>query len=229
MRLIGIIGLTGLVSPIGFLAFAQSAPEFLISWRAVNYVPADYRGKILPSKSGRVEIGFDLIDKNKIADLSRRNISWYLDGDLLKSGPGLKTAEFTSSNNLDKAVRIAVSGYAASDLEETFLIPATEPEVIIDTKTPAKFARNQNSLPVKNYTFEARPFFFNVDSLSNLKFSWRVNNQPTEGTPANPEFLNLNLQSPGTPQETELGVAVGVTNLTNQLELASKLLNFVIR
>ena len=59
--------------------FAQAAPEFLVSWRAVGYVPPDYQGKILPNKNSRVEMGFDLIAQNKIADLSRYNISWFLD------------------------------------------------------------------------------------------------------------------------------------------------------
>ena len=233
-KFIGLIGLIGLIGSIGFSAVAQSAPEFMISWRAINYVPADYQGKILPSKSSRVEISFDLVDKNKIADLSGKNISWYLDGDLLKSGLGAKTVQFASPNNLNKTIRIAVSGYTANDLEESFLIPSAEPEVVIDAKTPATFARNQNLLPVKNHTFEARPFFFNVNNLNGLKFDWRINNKSAEGLPGqenpeNPEFLALNLQSSGAPRETELGVAVGVSNLGNQLELGSKSINFVIR
>ena len=64
-KIIGLIGLIGLISPI---VYAQASPEFLISWRAVNYVPADYQGKILPSKSSPIEAGFDLVDKNKIVD-----------------------------------------------------------------------------------------------------------------------------------------------------------------
>src|SRR3989338_4500294 len=82
-------------------AKAQTPPEFLVSWRALNYVPADYQGKIFPTKSTRVEAAFDLIDKNKVADLSRNEIAWYLNNNFLRSGVGLKTIAFDVPNNLD--------------------------------------------------------------------------------------------------------------------------------
>lgn len=92
-----------LVFSFPLLAFGQTAPEFLVSWRASNYVPADYQGKILPSKNSAVEIGFDVIDKNKIADLSRHNINWFLGDNLIRSGVGLKKIAVSLNNNLAQA------------------------------------------------------------------------------------------------------------------------------
>ncbi len=208
---------------------AQTAPEILVSWKAVNYVPADYQGKILPSNSSRMEAGFDLIDKNKIADLSKSNISWFLGGNLLNSGIGLKNITFNIASSLNQTMRITVSGYKENDLDYIFPIPVTNPEVVIDTKTSVKTLKNQNYLPLKSYIFEARPFFFNVSNLKELGLKWRLNNRLVEGQAENPEFLKLNLESEGTPKETGLNLSIGASNLFNKLELASKVLNFIVK
>ena len=208
---------------------AQTAPEILVSWKAVNYVPADYQGKILPSNSSRMEAGFDLIDKNKIADLSKSNISWFLGGNLLNSGIGLKNITFNIASSLNQTMRITVSGYKENDLDYIFQIRVTNPEVVIDTKTSVKTLKNQNYLPLKSYIFEARPFFFNVSNLKELGLKWRLNNRLVEGQAENPEFLKLNLESEGTPKETGLNLSIGASNLFNKLELASKVLNFIVK
>lgn len=217
-----------LLSVAGY-ANAQTAPEFLVSWRAINYVPADYQGKILPSKSSRVEVGFDLIDKNKIADLSKSAVSWFLDENRITYGAGLKTANFNVNSGLNQTVRITVSGYAQNDLDYVFLLPVVNPEVVIDTKTPTKTLRNQNWLPFKNYDFEARPFFFNISDTSMLQFKWRINNDLVEGAPENTALLKLNLQSEGAPKETQMTISAGASNTLNQLEFASKIMNFIVK
>ena len=226
-KIIGLIGLIGLIGPI---VYAQASPEFLISWRAVNYVPADYQGKILPSKSSPIEAGFDLVDKNKIVDLSKYDISWYLNGNFLQSGLGLKKINFAMASNLDQTMRITVFNYKNNDLDQIFLIPAAKPEIIISTKTPNdRTTRNQMRISLQNYTFEARPFFFNVGNLNDLRFQWKVNDKMVEGAPANPEFLGLNLASEGTPRETELKLTLNASNIANPLELAGKLINFIVK
>jgi len=209
--------------------FAQAAPEFLVSWRAVGYVPPDYQGKILPNKNSRVEMGFDLIAQNKIADLSRYNISWFLGSKKVASGIGLKTFSLNLNNSQNGLIRITVSNYNGSDLDHHFLLPLAEPEVIIDTKTPLETLRNQIHLALKNYLFEARPFFFNVRNLDELRFNWRINNALVSGNPQNPEFLELNLTSQGTPEESELNVSVGINNPANILELGSRAMKFVVK
>lgn len=224
--LISPIGLIGLISPIGL--FAQTAPEFLVSWRASSYVPADYQGKVLPSSGSRVDIGFDLVDKNKTVDLSRRNITWFLGQNFLRSGVGLKKLSVDLTDNRTQTVRITVGDYNNEDLDHVFLLPVAEPEAIISVKTPYETARNQTFLPLKNHLLEARPFFFNVSSLGGLQFKWRINGNLVSGEAESPNFLNLDLASEGAPQLTEVNVSLGVSNLLNDLELAGKSLNFVI-
>ena len=208
---------------------AQTAPEILASWRAINYVPADYQGKILPSNTSRIEAGFDLIDKNKMADLSKNNISWFLGGNLLNSGIGLKNINFNIASNLNQVVRITISGYKENDLDYIFPIPVANPEIIIDTKTSIKTLKNQKYLPLKSYIFEARPFFFNVSNLKELSLKWRLNDRLVEGQAENPEFIKLNLESEGTPKKTELNLSISASSLFNKLELASKVLNLIVK
>src|SRR3989344_898006 len=208
---------------------AQTTPEILVSWRAINYVPADYQGKILPSNSSRMEAGFDLIDKNKISNLSQSNISWFLGGNLLNSKIGLKNINFDIANSLNQTMRITISGYKENDLDYIFPIPVTNPEIVIDAKTSIKTLKNQKYLPLKSYTFEARPFFFNVSNLKELGLRWRLNDRLIEGQAENSEFLKLNLESEGTPKETEISLSIGANNLFNKLELASKVLNFIVK
>ena len=211
-------------------SFAQTTPEFLVSWRAINYVPADYLGKILPSKSSRVEAGFDLIDNKKLIDLSKINVSWYLNGQLLNSGTGLKTATININSDLAQTIRITVSSYKGADIDQTFLLPVVKPEIVINTKLiNTDNAGNRMRLTPKNHLFEARPFFFNVNNLRELGFRWRVNDKLIEGISGTPEFLSLNLESPGSPTETELTVSSGINNLFNQLEFAGKSLNFIVK
>src|SRR3989338_5844802 len=73
-------------------SFAQtSSPRVLLTWQAKNYVPAGYLGKALPSPSSIVTASVEIIDQGKIADLSKNNVYWYLNGSLVGSGVGKKT------------------------------------------------------------------------------------------------------------------------------------------
>lgn len=217
------------IAAFASVVYGQSAPEFLVSWRAASYAPSDYQGKILPSNGSRVEVGFDLIDKNKIVDLSRQNISWFLGNNFLRSGVGLKKLTLNLTDNRAQTIRITIGNYNNEDLDHLFLLPVVEPDAIISVKTPYETARNQTFLPLKNHLLEARPFFFNVGNLNELQFKWRVNGNSVSGTAENPNFLNLNLESQGAPQLTEITVSLGVSNLLNELEIAGKSLNFIIK
>lgn len=205
------------------LIFAQTPPEFLVSWKAINYVPANYRGKILPSDSTPIEISFDLISGNKIVDVSKKEISWTINARTFASGTGMKKIRFNSKNK-GQSVRITVFDYNGADLDKFLDIPVTIPEVALDAKIP-----NNNPLGLKSYLFLARPFFFNVSSLKQLIFNWKVNDQTTGGSVENPEALNLNLKSLAQPAETDLTISVSAQNAFNDLEFGAKRLNFKVK
>ncbi len=208
---------------------AQTAPQFLVSWKAVNFVPSDYSEKILPSNGSRIEISFDLIDKNKIVNLSGYEISWFVNNEVVAQKNGLKSINFTASGNNSQTVRIAISGYNDSELENSVTIPLTNPKIIIDARQPVKYALNRTELPLKNHIFEMRPFFFNVNSLSELELKWRLNGNLIATDPENPEFAALDLKSEGKPKQTELNLSASASNRSNILELAAKTINYLVR
>jgi len=222
IKFIGLMGLISLLGLIGLakLASAQSAPEFIVSWRAASYVPSDYQGKILPSKSTAIEMGFDLIDNGKIADLSRSQITWVTNNKEIKSGLGAKNAVI-SNNGSEQLIRVSVD-YKNSFIEETFSIPSAKPEIIVDTKLSG------NSLSLRDYMFSALPYFFNINNLSELLFSWSNNGKTISGEAENPDILKISLASEGLPQKTSLNISASASNLYNPLEMAGKSLNLII-
>ncbi|MBU6141790.1 hypothetical protein KGO95_01555 [Patescibacteria group bacterium] len=216
---------------LALTANAQTAPEFMVSWKALDYVPADYIGKTLPTQTTQVEAAFDVIDQGKIVDVSKNMINWYDNNALIAAGIGLKTFKLTPSSTQSDTIRIAVSNYNANgDISTSFLVPIVKPEVAVSVPTPtANLYRNRTALAPQPYLLEARPFFFNATSLSGLTFSWQVNNTSPTGNPGNPNFLTLDLSSQGTPQETDITLSAGVTNTGNQLELGSRMLNLIVQ
>ena len=199
----------------------QSQTQFLVSWKAINYVPADYLGKIFPSQGTPIEVSFDLVDKNKIIDLSKYQIYWNLDNSPLTSGLNLKSVQFkaTQYGGNSHSLRITVANYNNDNLDYIIDIPTSLPESVIDTRS------NQGTFSLGNYLLRIRPFFFNVTSLQNLTFDWLVNSKPAEGVKDNPSFLGLNLESPGKQtQQTQLIISADVKNFFNQLETASKIM-----
>ncbi|MDE2001620.1 MAG: hypothetical protein KGI60_03610 [Patescibacteria group bacterium] len=212
------------------IADAQTAPQFMVSWRALNYVPGDYVGKTFPSLNSPVEAGFNLINNGKLIDVSRYVISWYVDDNLVASGKGLTAVRLDTPSTQNELVRVVIGNYNGSDISDTFLVPVLNPEVNLSAQTPnANTALNRIALSATSHLFEARPFFFNAASLNNLRFTWDVNGQQTSGSAADPNFLSLDLTSQGTPQQKELTVTAGVSNLLNQLEIGAGSLNFVVQ
>lgn len=214
---------------IGILAFgiwnfgeAQTALEFLISWRAANYVPASYQGKNFPINATPIEIGFDLVESGKIINLAANEVRWFLDGDLFKSGNGLRTIRFNSKSS-SQQIRILITNYKGANLEKIFFIPAQTPQLIIDTRLP------NASAGLGKYRLEALPYFFNIFSLPELKFDWSINNQPAGGGAENPEILDLNFSSESAPAETKVRISAIVSNRFNPIELSSESVELTIK
>lgn len=225
----GLLILTLNLRDVNF-ADAQTAPEFMVTWKALNYVPSDYLGKTLPSASSFVEAGLDILDKGKTADLSRNIISWYANNSLIRSGVGLRTIKYNIGTAQSQILRVVIADYNGAEISDSFLIPVQKNELVISPKTPNNnLLRNRTKLSASSHTMEARPFFFNTNDLSGLKFSWKINDQVVPGTAGNPNFLSLDLKTDGTPQETELSISAGVSNLSNPLELGNRTFNFIVK
>lgn len=204
--------------------------EFLISWRAVNFVPSDYRGKIIPSKNSIIEISFDLLDSNgKFVDVSKQQINWNIDRNSFRSGMGLKSIITTFDKASAKLIEIELPNYSDKTYTGAYLnkfinIPAVSPEVVINAPYPNK------TIGIRQNAFQAIPYFFGISSLSQLKFEWEVNGKKMDSDPNYPSILALDLASQGSPESgANAMIKVLAKNITDQLEFASRSINLDIK
>ena len=194
---------------------AQTNSQVLITWQAQNFVPAEYPGKILPSPGTNIKLGLEVIKENKLQDLSKINIRWYLDGKLLTQGLGLKETNFFVNKGATYSHFVRAVIIDKQEISGTADIPIINPRVVIESPSP-----DSNSIPLGKNIFQALPYFFNTANLQELIFNWSVNNQTIKGT----NLLELEITSP-IPLNQNLNIKVTAQNLNNDLEFASKEIN----
>lgn len=199
-------------------ASAQTAPQFLITWRSHNYAPSWYQGKVLATRGSWVDVSFDLIDNGKIVDLSKKKIRWYVNDDLRRNeddGLGIKNYYFGVDDYArdDIEVRIVVVDYAENEIGQMVIIPLANPEAVID----APYSGNR--VPSGTSIFKAYPFFFDINDLSKLSFDWMVNGRPAESASENADALKLNIDKLA-PSGFGIDVRATIKNLADEMEFA---------
>ncbi len=201
-------------------ASAQTAPEFLVSWRAHSLVPASYAGKIFPTKNSPIDVGVDIVDGTAIADISGKEIIWSSDNALDESGIGKKNVQFKASATpgTDQIIRITVKNYKGRDVETVVVIPVAAPEAVIEQQNPQG--------RIGSNAFRAVPYFFSAGSVQNLNFEWRVDNRPLE---AKSDAIDLDLSSQGGTSDALINLSVFINNLLNPLEFAKRLLSIQVK
>ncbi|MBI5079469.1 hypothetical protein HZB06_02245 [Candidatus Wolfebacteria bacterium] len=210
-------------------SLAESGPQFLASWKADSYVPSWYGGKTLPSAGSNIRVSFELIDNNKIADLSRIVVRWYVDDDLISNedeGLGIKSVKIRApiATGDDIKVRIAVVGYKdIAELNKIVNIPVGEPEAIID------FPRYNNSAVNRSGNiFRAMPFFFNLKNSNGLSVNWLANDRNAKESGKDPWRLDLTVDDQ-TPSGFEISLEATIQNVSNQLDYANKILKLKVK
>ena len=202
--------------------------DLLISWRATNYVPANYQGKIMPSNNSSIEVSFDALNQGKFVDLSKQNIIWYLNDNFLQSGIGLKSVKFTASQ-LNPVISISIpnykdSKYSAGDIEGVITIPTTSAKVVIDAPYPAK------AIKIGDNLFQALPYFFNVADLGQLNFNWNVDGSDVAGQSGNANILKLTTATEGSPVAgANTSINVTAQNPASNFEFARNYINLDIK
>lgn len=201
------------------LAQVVNQPQFMASWQAQSYVPTWYQGKVFPTKGSRINVAFELIDGDKIADLSKIKVRWYVNDHLRlneEKGLGIKSYSFLASDypGQDTEVRIAVVGYKnMGQLDKFITIPVVRPEAVINAPySDLEISRGTTA-------FSAYPFFFNISDLKNLSFDWTVNGQPAESGVENQQALDLNIDRQA-PSGFVANVGLAIRNLLDEMEFA---------
>jgi hypothetical protein len=225
---IGLISLIGLIGPTGQISQAQTAPQFMVSWQANSYAPSWYSGKIFPTKDSAIEIGFELIDGGKLADLSKTAVRWYVNDKWVKNendGLGIKYLRFITADypGNDTEIRISVPSYKNfGPLDKIFSIAIVKPQVVID----APYANREISSG-KNI-FQAIPFFFSAKDLTKIFYRWFVDNREVSDLGDNFRILDLTVPQEA-PKGTIINIKAAVKNLLKDAEFASGNLNVKIK
>lgn len=208
-------------------AHAQTAatPEFMVTWQAENYAPADFMGKLLPINKTPVEIVFNLLQDGKILDLSKTEVRWYINDKLQISGAGKQVTRFMAPElaTEDQEIRIDIPSYKGKELIKTLTIPMTSPQVVIQ----APYLVNQISYGATE--LKALPYFFNVTDLYKLDLHWFINEaEPQSADPiSTPNELTLQTTK-DIPLGTKTEVKVSIQNQKNATEIAGQSLFFTV-
>ncbi len=207
---------------------AQTVPQFLISWKAQNYVPNWYAGKILPTAGTQIEINFELIDNGKPADLSSAKVRWYINDKLIKNennGLGIKKINIIAPKYFGQTMqaRIAIVDFLGGGLIDKMIdIPVVRPEAVVDA--PYK----NNEIKTGGSIFKVLPFFFSTDNRENFSVQWSVLGQEPKSQKGDPFTLNLNVDSQ-TPTGSIISLSVTMNNILKTLEMVSQTINLTVK
>lgn len=195
-------------------AMADDTIYLVSTWSAQNFYPADYAGKSLPSKSTPVRIAVEVVKNNRIIDASDVLISWYVDNKFLSEGRGLKEITFRPTKRAGDSHFIKITASIDGQVVIKFVeIPIVAPEVVVE------YPYRSNGIVPSNagVVFVAMPYFFNVQSFSDLVTSWKVGNTGVENAGKNSLFVQF-----GEPSEAlirDIKVAASVAEKNNPFNM----------
>ncbi len=220
MGLIGLIGVSH--------SFAQTAPsaasnvQVVITWQANNYFPAGFEGKSLPAPYAQVVASVELLEDNKLADLSQATVNWFVDDKFQKSGVGLKTFSFYTQQEDSGyvSVRAVIELQGGGGARGSLQIPIVAPTLVLSYAAPSNSVAANSSV-----TLAAIPFSFNVSSPSDLTFFWTINGAQSN---VSGNTVKLQLGAP-TPLDRLLQISVSAQNNKNPLEIGKTAAAFPIQ
>jgi len=206
-----------ILAPI--IANAQTPkPELMVTWEAKNYAPPNYIGRTLPTMHTTVQMGLNLIDNNKIIDLSKSEIFWLLNGNHLEKGIGQTKFSFRVPRFENQKIDVTVSNYKNSNLSKLVIIPSIEPEVIIDVPT------NNQILGKTTFRIGALPYFFNVRFLKDLTINWQVNDFSLERSADRAQYVDIDTRD----ISSVVSISARVRNNSALLEDITRKINFIV-
>ncbi|MEK7554403.1 MAG: hypothetical protein AAB518_00235 [Patescibacteria group bacterium] len=203
---------------------AQGTSPLVVSWRANAYAPGRFEGKILASRNGSITASVDLLIAGKPADLARREIRWFVNNELYRSGKNLKRvtlqAPIQSSDEMILKVVVLGSG-GGSNIERLITIPIASPEVVLDVPSAGGY------IPAASIETRAIPYFFSVDDPNELSYEWTANGSRAENESGSGSVITLDATS-GTPESSVI-LGVRAINPAALIESAQASLMLRIR
>lgn len=198
------------------ISHGQSPPEreIILSWQALNFFPANYKGKPLATPFSPVRVGVELIENGKFVDISQYSITWRLDNAFLGKGINLKETSFLVKKSPGDShfVHVSVEKDGIKN-ESSIRIPVSPQTIVVDIPYPGHTIKADVENPIR-----AIPYFFNVQSLNEISFYWQVNERKEGGGSNNTLILKTGV--PQTNDQRVIEITASAQNNKNLLEFA---------
>ncbi|MBI5732904.1 hypothetical protein HY967_03025 [Candidatus Jorgensenbacteria bacterium] len=205
-------------------AEAQSNAQIIFTWQAHNFYPANFRGKALPTFNTPTSVAVELLKNNKLTDLGAATITWYVDEKFVKRGVGQKEILFNTKRLEGEIsfIRVIID-FNNERFETSTRIPTSKANVVITTAPQSRFYISPNT----TLDLFAFPYFFNVNSLKDIAFSWEVNGQRLSNV-GNTNRINIDIGQPGLSRNNTIRASLTAQNNNDSLETVKERVELTI-
>lgn len=212
LLLVAMVGLS-----IGHLTYAQNS--HILTWRANTYAPPGYLGRSLPTKGSTLTL--NLVTLNPSESFSNVFFAWYLDDVKLFEGMDKPTLQTTVRQKPGIYTAKVFLRYPDGSPETiTAPVKVVAPEVFFVESTSFLKGGEIKTSP-KTLNLHALPFFFNVTSLLELGFAWKIGDTISNESPEKPDNATITIPS-NAPAYSQNIVSALVQNLRNAREQAAQ-------
>ena len=188
--------------------------RFELSWSTDTYAPIEYIGRTLPTTGSKIFIDASVRVAN--GDAKSLKYSWFLDDIFQKNKSGYGKDSFyfyaKSISGRSHIVRVQVFNEDRTIFQEkTIEIPIVSPEIILNRRN------------INNLSIVAKPYFFSIDKLTDLKFEWTIQGQsPITSSGYSASILDISITNKDSDKLIEQELIVNVKNLKDAAQNARK-------
>ncbi len=173
---------------------AASAENFLLAWTTNSFVPDEFAGRALPTRGSYVKV-VALPTKKLSANPDALYYRWLLDGNVMgwASGVGKSSFRFkvTKWTNDTHTIESQILNGAEGQIvfSRTLNLTVVAPSITLKEPSNDYAISDTYSLRTgRDLLLTATPFFFHAQSLADLNFAWKIDDQQL----ASPDEKNLN-------------------------------------
>ncbi len=162
---------------LGWLAFSSTSAsdqQLILTYKDVSFYPSNYQGKAPGVFGSELLISAVGIENSKIIDLSRAKFIWRINDNYTpRTGTGLDRIKISSSKSDNDEYIISVTAELnGKQYKGSIKIPTATPKVTIEAIT-----NSREIMPNQKISMKLIPYFFNVNSLNQVKFYWSLNDE----------------------------------------------------
>jgi len=204
--------------------------QITLTWSADTYIPLGYQGKALPVNGSIIEVVANIGSGTNPQGLTYQ---WSVNSVTQKenSGKGKQVLNISIGENAtrDYSVKVEIRDKNGSfwGFSSYLTIPIYRPEVVVRPEKIPLIDNQYQASSNQEIELIAQPYFFNISSLDQLDYSWKLGGQEASlAGSANPNILNLKI--PQLTQPIIQNLAVEVKNKNNLIQKAQSIIKISI-